>query len=42
MKTVNVEEEVWKKLHMIRMELGVRTLNEVIKYLLDKYEGEEK
>jgi len=43
MKTIQVDEEVWKKISVDRINLGLKTLNEVIKSyikIVDKIDDE--
>ncbi len=40
-KTISVSEEVWRRLHELRLRLGVRSLNEVLTYILGQLERGE-
>ena len=40
-KTIKIDEETWKKLAILKIRLGKRSLREVIQELLDMMEREE-
>lgn len=42
MKTIKVDQKSWKKLSKIKMNKGLRSLNEVISYILNKFKRSVK
>lgn len=41
-KTIKVKETIWKKLSFLKLELGVKTINDVIAKLIDDKQKENK
>jgi len=39
---IKVDKEVWKKLHMLKMYLKKRSINEVLRQILEEWENSEK
>jgi len=42
MKTIVVSEDVWKRLQKLKVESGVKSLNQLIAELLDAYQSKPK
>jgi hypothetical protein len=41
MPHVALSHETWKKLHILKLELGKKSIDEVVQLLLQRYEGEK-
>ena len=41
-KTITVEQHIWKELTKLKVDLGVKTLSDVINILLNQYKNHNK
>lgn len=39
MKTIRVSEEVWRRLQVLKINRGFRSMDGVLRFLLDNYDG---
>ena len=38
MKTIRVSEEVWRRLQVLKIDNGLKSMDEVLRFLLDNYD----